>query len=1080
MKNRVLKSLLAVGLLALQLQLHLPALADDTDLFVGVTPSPTDLPNLMIVLDNAANFSSNAAAGSTCVIDGTATALSGTVGGVEQCALYKVISEIATSDPLDATVTATVNIGMMVYNANNIRDINNANCGGANGGCLVQPLVPLTAANKTTILNWIKTWKTTGGAGNGYIKASGEATGAAMQETWAYFAGHTGLSGRSYASIKPVNGCQNNYTVFVGNSYSSSGTPGDSAPSGLGPKNALVKGITSPNADMNANPDADTTQTTILTSTLKTTCGTYTFPSSAHETKGFYADEWARYMAAQNIKTYTVGVLGSSCQAEYAALLTSMATVGLGTYFPTNNYDELVTAFKKILGQIQAKNSVFAAVSLPVSVNTQGTYLNQVFVGMFRPDISAFPRWQGNLKQYKLGYLNGALKLLDADSKGAISSNGGFIDGCARSYWTPTLVDSYWSFKPQGDCQNVANSDASNYPDGNIVEKGAQAYMLRSVSTCTGSPATCTIATPRTVKTCSSVFASCTSLTDFNNTNVSAADLTPVTSPATPTLSTTERDQLINWETGLDVDDENGNKQSTTEMRPSAHGDVVHSRPVAINYGTDVAPQVVVYYGGNDGVLRAINGNRSAAIGSVPPGGELWAFVAPEFYPFIKRIRDNTTQISYFGFGGSSLPKPYGMDGSITAYQASGASWIYTTMRRGGRVLYAFDVTTPASPVLKWKKGCPHMGDDTDCTSNFGGIGQTWSAPKVLKASGYASGNSPLLIMGGGYDTCEDGDPNTCTGSSKGNKVYVMDATDSTGTLLKTLNTDRGVVGDVFVVPDLATGLAKLAYVADLGGNIYRINIGSDAPASWTITKIASLGCDTTSPCSANRKFMFAPDVLLDNGQYVLLIGSGDREKPLTGYTSAASVANEFFMLRDDPSDAGWLSSESGNCGGNSVICKNSLYGITGSATPTIATVAAKKGWYLALNSTEQVVTSAITVFGTVTFSTHTPVVPKTGACSSTLGTACVYNIAYTNAASMNGTTGRCQELQGGGLPPSPVAGMVTLDSTTDPVTGKVTPGQTVPFIIGASPASPLEGGPPAAPLGATQPKSRVYWNIQQ
>ena len=39
----------------------------------------------------------------------------------------------------------------------------------------------------------------------------------------------------------------------------------------------------------------------------------------------------------------------------------------------------------KILNQIRAANSVFAAASLPVSANTQGTYLNQVYIGMFRP-----------------------------------------------------------------------------------------------------------------------------------------------------------------------------------------------------------------------------------------------------------------------------------------------------------------------------------------------------------------------------------------------------------------------------------------------------------------------------------------------------------------------------------------------------------------------------------------------------------------------------------------------------------------------------------------------------------------------
>ena len=64
-------------------------------------------------------------------------------------------------------------------------------------------------------------------------------------------------------------------------------------------------------------------------------------------------------------------------------------------------------------------------------------------------------------------------------------------------------------------------------------------------------------------------------------------------------------------------------------MRASVHGDVVHSRPVAVNYGGDdylgtnasvADAQVVVYYSGNDGMLRAINGNRSANIGSVYAG----------------------------------------------------------------------------------------------------------------------------------------------------------------------------------------------------------------------------------------------------------------------------------------------------------------------------------------------------------------------------------------------------------------------------------------------------------------------------
>ena len=54
--------------------------------------------------------------------------------------------------------------------------------------------------------------------------------------------------------------------------------------------------------------------------------------------------------------------------------------------------------------EIQGINSVFVSASLPVSVNTQGTFLNQVFVGMFRPDQAGSPKWLGNVKQYQLKY----------------------------------------------------------------------------------------------------------------------------------------------------------------------------------------------------------------------------------------------------------------------------------------------------------------------------------------------------------------------------------------------------------------------------------------------------------------------------------------------------------------------------------------------------------------------------------------------------------------------------------------------------------------------------------------------------
>jgi type IV pilus assembly protein PilY1 len=1023
MNNKFHKSLLASVLLVF----HMSISAEDTDLFVGLPPSTTDLPNVLIVVDNTGNWN--------------------TAFENEKAALRAMFEGL----PEDK-----FRIGLMMY-------------GDPAVGYVRAAIRPMTATNKTAYANLINSLDVAND------RESSRTLGRTMSEAYRYLNGLATTDSaaahakRDYTGNTSGTAASKAIYALAGNALSSASATTYTPPEPGCKTYIIYIGNTVPSGNVvkdNSNRNA------LAEQELLAAGGDITqIPISPSGFQDNVADEWARFMKKSTLgaRTYTIDVnpgTGGNGPAN-SALLKSMAGVSSGKYFAVDSSvsggAEISNALNAILSEIQAVNSVFASVSLPVSVNTQGTYRNQVYIGMFRPDEDAAPRWAGNLKQYKLGFTNDVLELQDADSNSAINSSTGFITECARSFWTPATVDNYWTHRPLGGCLTIANSDSSNYPDGNIVDKGAQAYRLRTTTT-------------RTLKTCSPAFGTCAAggtdaLTDFNTSNTS------ITQALLGAADTAERDALINWGKGLDIDNENLNTVTTGEMRPSAHGDVVHSRPVAMNFGTETAPKVVVFYGGNDGVLRAVNGNRSDAIGTVAAGSEMWAFMPPEFYPYIKRIRDNTTQIDFPGNTATPRsPKDYGIDGPVAAYRGSSNTWLYTSMRRGGRVLYSFNVNNsdPSDIKLKWKKGCPNLTNDTDCSTGFSGIGQTWSSSKTLVASGYGSGTSPLLIMGGGYDRCEDKDANDCTSSSKGKYVYVMDA--DTGALLKTLPTDRGVIADIFVVPDAITGKAKHAYAADLGGNVYRVNIGELAPADWTITKIASLGCDTTASCTANRKFMFAPDVLDDNGTYVLLLGSGDREKPLNSktYPSTMSVRNHFFMLKDKPLDTTWLSSESTNCGGNNLICKASLYEIDSTQT-------SDKGWYLGLRTkevvidgdttvaTEQVVTSAITVFDVVTFSTHIPALPAAGACSSSLGTASVYNINYKNAKSANGTSTRYQEIAGGGLPPSPVAGMVTLDN-----------GSTVPFCIGCSPDSALQGGDPPGLTSSTQPKARVYWYLQK
>jgi len=1024
------------------------ACAEDIDVF-SATPGG-GLPNVLFIVDNTANWNQ---------------AFSN-----EMAALYNTFTNL----PVNTDGSAKFNVGIMF--ATETGSPNNS----VSGGYIRAAIRPMTSANKALYAAMIQSFDKLKDKGNGGYSA------VEMAEAYYYFSAAAPYAGNSkikadFSSNYCV-GCNltssqaaadNAVYALTGNALSGEyATTYNAPPSGNCGHNYIIYVSNGPNQD-SSSVDVDANQ-------KLTAAGgdTTTIPISPSGSMTNPSDEWARFLYTSSLAvvTYTIDVdPGTSGQGPgWTALLQSMANVGNGKYTAvsssTGSGQQISDAVAADLSEMQAVNSVFASVSLPVSVNTQGTYLNRVFIGMFRPDPNAAPRWMGNLKQYKLGQLSNALSLEDAAGTGAINSLTGFITECARSFWTPAATDTYWSkFGTEGLCISPDNSK-SNSPDGNMVEKGGQGYLLRG-----GSGFASATSTSRTIKTCSSTFGSCTG---------SGGTLTPddfstgtgyISQSLLDPTNTTSASTLINWARGANNDSANsGDLEYGTGygIRPSVHGDVVHSRPVAINYGSDSSPQIVVFYGANDGELRAINGNRDqeSSINGTAPGAEIWSFMPPEFYGSIKRLYNNSPQIVVPTVTvNGALPKTYGMDGPVTANTDNSHVWVYAPMRRGGRALYAFDATSLTGIKLKWKLGCPGnfptsgTVSDTNCTSGFSGIGQTWSSAKTLKTAG---STATLLIMGGGYDTCEDSDPNTCTSSTKGNKIFVLNA--DTGNLLQTFSTDRAVIADVAVVPDTTTGLAIYAYAVDLGGNIYRLTIGSSAPGSWSMVKIAALGCAAPGTCTANRKFMFAPDVVLQNGTYTLLLGSGDREKPLV-YTTSGSVVNAvpnaFFAVQDQPTSSTWLTSEAGNCGGTAVLCLSSLYATTAVSNGSAIALGSKKGWYMALAAREQVVTAAITIYGVVYFSTHQPTTASATSCKPNLGNTKVYN-ASLDLSKVTSTL-----LPPVGLPPSPVAGLVALDN-----------GQTVVFCVGCSPTSPLQTTQPQAAAGSVpaQPKSRVYWYIQR
>lgn len=799
-----------------------------------------------------------------------------------------------------------------------------------------------------------------------------------------------------------------------------------------------------------------------------------------------WADEWTRFLfqtdvsaapGQQNVKTFAIDVIRrytNPTDDDQTKLMMSMAQAGGGKYFNAQDEQAIANALRKIFAEIQSVSSVFASSSLPVSVNTQGTYLNQVFVGMFRPDAGAGPRWAGNLKQYQLKFFGDALNLADKRGEQAISSTTGFITPCASSLWS-TDTGTYWNYPNSlavGTCTdtNLASnfpspgspSTFSDSPDGDVVEKGGAAQKLRGTGVINGSLITSTTRyaacgtgesplthTCRAVKTCTG---SCAGLVEFT------------------TASSGLDSNLVDWVRGKDVDNENGNLDGggapvIAEVRPSVHGGVIHSQPAVIDYGG--ATGVVAFYGADDGMLHAVDGGKSDA-----EGQEFWAFIAPETYSKFNRLRDNgvnTPLINFPGITGNVAPKDYFFDGSIGVLQnaAAGLVWIYPTMRRGGRAVYAFDVSDPTAPILKWRRGCftSSTTDDSNCSTGWSAIGQTWSKPQIGYLPGYVTtdgqGNvvkKPVLVFGGGYDTCEDTDSQTrCTGTPrKGANIWFIDA--DTGAILRTYATQYSVPGEVALIQG-ADGYLDYVYASDTGGNLYRINVGTIAidvtTSGLTFSGWTSNGSPTDiqiaalSETSHSRKFLFGPDVFSFLDSNFVVVGSGDREHPLfTNYI--CNVRNQIYVVKDTlgPQSAADTTAAQ-------------LIDIT-NGTTTVLDDPTVNGWKYNLNTCEQTVNKALVAGGKIFIGTN-QAVDQTNltACTNNLGIARGYTIDFaTGTTSVN-------EYEGGGLPPSPVAGVVQMDDGTK-----------VPFCIGCGGGdSALE----SAKIPVTPPptRSRIYWYLQ-
>jgi type IV pilus assembly protein PilY1 len=650
---------------------------------------------------------------------------------------------------------------------------------------------------------------------------------------------------------------------------------------------------------------------------------------------------------AQTVQSYFIG-FGSDFSgaggADAFAYLESAATRGGGFAYSASDKAELTQTLKNALGNIQLDTS-FAAPSVAINAFNRTQTLNDLFISVFKPTDRV--HWQGNVKKYHVSNNN----IVDQSGDVALNTATGFFDKTAKSFWT------------YGDPDGANTVLAAGNGDGSTVSAGGAAHRLPAPSA-------------RNVYTYISTITKPTSPVDLTtasnavkvgNTNLTAGKL------GDATMTSAQRDSLINWARGQDTDDKDNPNSVTTDTR-SVMGDPVHARPAVVIYGGTAAdPDTVVFAPTNDGYLHAIGGKDG-------DGAELWSFIPQELLPGLKALHDDAqTSAKHYALDGDIVVAKYDVNGDgIVSAADNDRVVLYFSQGRGGSYYYALDVTDKNTPKFLWSLG----------SSDLPGVGQSWSAPALTRVNiSGATQNSQkfVLIFGGGYDVSEES-AGYRTSNAVGKRIYMIDALYGTllwsasdsGADLNISRMDHAIPSNVTVLDLDDNGYADRMYVGDMAGQIFRFDITNGQTRANLVAGgvIASLGTrdDTAHTDANNRRFYNAPDVSLVTpigtpAYFSVSIGSGYRGHPLN-----TAIQDRFYSIRDRKPFTKMTQAEYNTVMTSSVVHDSNLTDITtvGTTVPI-----ASPGWKLLLNDPswqgEKVLSTSVTFDNKVLFTTYIP-----------------------------------------------------------------------------------------------------------
>ena len=656
----------------------------------------------------------------------------------------------------------------------------------------------------------------------------------------------------------------------------------------------------------------------------------------------------------------------------------------------------------------------------------------EAFYSGFRPAAEQKPRWPGNLKKLEVrADEDGDYTYRDANGNAAIGADGR-IASTALSFWTRT---SQLGSEPVDGHDTTLGGAGQRIPGyqfggggnpGRANGSGARRLFFEQIDD--------------------------NGVASLGALNADDAAIRNELRAALGAANDSEALALLLFARGYEVGTSSAPLGTGDDLRSRdwMHGAVLHSRPVAINYGargayTETNPDIRVLYGSTDGWLRMLSNTTSSG---VQDGVENWAFMPRVVMGQQKPLRDNQPTAT-FPYGVDGAPTVVLRDRDSTGGPADGVidsgnshdrAWAFFGLRRGGSHLYAMDITNPDSPSLMWRIGPDGLHNPSGLVAGsdlqYAEMALSFSSPQAGRIQYRDGGNirtRSVIVFGAGYhggrnassmrvgkDLARGSDDEIGSDDPRGNALYMVDA--ETGELI--WKASQGALGpvspydsaarafrhpllqdsfaaDTTTVDSNGDGYLDRLYAVDTGGRLWRADFPNTSRSDWTLTPLASVGRHDSASVASDRRFFHAPDYVPFRdafGPYdAVVFASGDRADPLN-----TSTQNYLYVYRDRDVSSGKALAQIRQSESDldrhaaftdlTVACASGAVGCGAAADGAI-------GWKLRLGgSGEKAMSQPLTTGGTIFFTTYITPEADSRRCAPQEGRNRLYGVSLADS----------------------------------------------------------------------------------